>query len=573
MRITTPPATHHNTSARVPTRQLKRSTSSSHDKFSELLKSLDDSVSDCILYGESGHYKIFLEIILSFMQEFKEFFTIQNLQQFSDSTPKTNELVASFIDFLVVTIGELLNFGTDSSVLVSDQVKFLLKELESLLTFLGDNPTQCAEPEQNNIVTEIEVKASEAGFFLHCFFFTTDLVTATKMDLALSVLLQRIEIVEVKIKDHCVAVSKLPKTDVLSLIIVDSLLDDFSDLMNNKDDLSVTEKDQIRTLHKELMFSRSFLADIDVLQNLEIKECAIQLRDLAYEAEYIINLILVEDSLAWHLTLYDFIQKNKLIWTELREIKVKCGIGGLQVAENPTEVSSQDKSVPMADEITVGFKDVTTQIASQLVGGQNSRQIISIVGMGGLGKTTIAKKLFNDSIVRSHFDKLAWCVVSQTYKKKKMLMDILSSVSNLKRDKILEMEDGEMAEHLYKSLKGLRYLIIMDDMENEDPMEDLDKLFPDDTQGSRILFTSRLKKVASVTSQVIIKPPPMSQGECWNLLEQRVFKKERCPQELQDIGKQIASNCQGLPLLVVVIASVVSNMEKNKSLWLQVLQD
>ncbi|CAA2964202.1 late blight resistance homolog R1A-10 [Olea europaea subsp. europaea] len=83
------------------------------------------------------------------------------------------------------------------------------------------------------------------------------------------------------------------------------------------------------------------------------------------------------------------------------------------------------------------------------------------------------------------------------------------------------------------------------------------------------MFTSRLKNVASDISHVIIEPPPLSPDESWNLLEQKVFKKECCPQELQDIGKQIAANCKGLPLLVVLIAGILSNMKKKESLWQQ----
>ncbi|XP_022846282.1 putative late blight resistance protein homolog R1B-17 [Olea europaea var. sylvestris] len=426
-----------------------------------LLKHLDDSASDCILYEEifshhdNEHYKNFLEIVLASMPNLKRFFTIE--------TPIIKYLMLDkhweiFVVFLFETIQELLSCHKDSTVLVSNQLEFLRKGLKFLLAFLFYPIPILEEIWKKSIFTEIEAVFNEAGLFLRSFFFTTDLVTTTKMDLAIFGLLERIEIVLVKAKYYIIELS-----------------------------------------------------------------------------------------------------------SEVR-------IGSLQVAESPSEVSSsQDKSSPMVEEIVVGLEDTTTQIVSKLVGGPNYRQIISIVGMGGLGKTTSAKKIYNHSHVRYHFYKLSWCVVSQTYKKRKLLTDILSSVSDLNRDDISEIKDEEeLAELLYRSLKGRRYLIVVDDLWEKEAWDDLKRLFPDDSNGSRVMFTSRLKNVASEISHVIIEPSPLSPDESWKLLEQKVFKKECCPQELQDIGKQIAANCKGLPLLVVLIAGILSNMEKKESLWQQV---
>ncbi|CAA3027774.1 Putative late blight resistance protein homolog R1B-16 [Olea europaea subsp. europaea] len=215
----------------------------------------------------------------------------------------------------------------------------------------------------------------------------------------------------------------------------------------------------------------------------------------------------------------------------------------------------------------IPLTNTKTQIATKLLGGSEYRQIIFIVGMPGLGKTTIAKNLYRNSNVRSHFDKLSWCVVSQTYRKRKVLIDILSSISNLDRDIILKMEDEDMALHLYQSLKGRRYLVVMDDIWDISSWHELKKYFPNDKSGSRILLTSRQKDVAKEITNDIVEPPPLSKDKSWDLLKQNVFENGHCPQELQDIGNQIAENCKGLPLLLVVIASVLSNMEKIISSW------
>ncbi|XP_022886711.1 putative late blight resistance protein homolog R1B-12 [Olea europaea var. sylvestris] len=134
------------------------------------------------------------------------------------------------------------------------------------------------------------------------------------------------------------------------------------------------------------------------------------------------------------------------------------------------------------------------------------------------------------------------------------------------------MEEESLAEKLYKSLKGLRYLIVIDDIWDINVWNDLERYFPKDGMGSRILFTTRNKEVGSKASShsIINALPLLSEAESWELLQGNVFKDEKCPQELLDIGKQIAINCHGLPLAVVIIAAVLSNMEKKERLWQKV---
>ncbi|KAI3462449.1 hypothetical protein Pfo_019112 [Paulownia fortunei] len=92
------------------------------------------------------------------------------------------------------------------------------------------------------------------------------------------------------------------------------------------------------------------------------------------------------------------------------------------------------------------------------------------------------------------------------------------------------------------------------------------RYLPDDGNGSRILLTSRLKDVAPPDS-IIHALPFLSDYQCWDLLQQKLFQKQNFPQELVEIGKQIATHCQGLPLAVVAIAAVLANKENRKSLW------
>ncbi|KAL2516455.1 putative disease resistance protein [Forsythia ovata] len=244
--------------------------------------------------------------------------------------------------------------------------------------------------------------------------------------------------------------------------------------------------------------------------------------------------------------------------------------GIIQVENYPTEqVLLQDKGPLNLEDIVVGFDNKATEIAEQLVRGPEHLQIISIFGMPGVGKTTLAKKLYYDPSLVHHFDKRAWCIVSETYNKRNMFIDILRSVKDQDKETILQMDDESLVEALHKSLIKRKYLVVFDDIWDLDAWNDYGRYFPDDKNGSRILFTTRHKEVGleALHHSVVNELPILSEVECWELLQQKVFHGEHWPQELINIGKQIAKCCHGLPLAVVVIAAVLEKMDMKEHLW------
>ncbi|KAL2531257.1 putative disease resistance protein [Abeliophyllum distichum] len=525
-----------------------------------------------------SEFMVHVERYLLLVKEFSLFFSIPKLQMSSNSaTPNNiNDLCLVFIDFLLEVLAK---FDWRESYLKGEN-QILQTELKLLIAYLGDTPSQAIELEETkSILIDIEALVNEVGSFLYSVFFTRYPVLVIENDLSLSDLLQNFEILKIKIKNHCITVSKIQtdhmptKTVVLSLFIVDSLLDDLKDLMNNKADTIVEVKDQFKTIYDELLYLRSFLKDIDFQQHPEFQQLVIRIRDIAYEVEYI---VINSFTPVWYLNLRlsHFMENIKHIRIALEEMMQSYDTGVLQVANYPSgQVSLQAGKPPILEDIVVGFEDEAKKIIDQLLGALEHLQILSIYGMPGLGKTTLAKKLYNDPTIVYHFDKCAWCVVSQTYQRRNMLIDILKTVSDLSRERIPNMEEDQLAEALYKSLKGTRYFIVLDDIWNVDAWDDLKRYFPDDRCRSRILFTTRLKDVGLQASPqcVVNELPFLSEAQCWDLLQQKVFQKEYCPPQLIDIGKQIATNCHGLPLAVVVMAAVLANMEKKESLWQEVV--
>ncbi|KAL2553272.1 putative late blight resistance protein-like protein R1B-14 [Forsythia ovata] len=548
---------------------------SEDDPVIVLLKRLDHSAKLSWGYTHYNEEDRNLSIVFkSFMEELQVFFEVPN----SMSTPSPKELVAAFIDLLLEILQEILNLQPYFIHQVKDSIQSLKMGVNFLLIFLGDTPSQPTELETTKkILADIEVEANEVGTFLYSFFFSTNRISMTGMKQTLSDLLGNVELLKENIKKHCITVAKIlpcgvtPKTSVVSLSLVDSTLDYLNDLMDNEDDKFVDLKDQIRTIHQELMFLQSFLTYVEVEKYPELEEFLIRIRDIAYEVEYIINSF----APVWYLThrIPQVVEKIQLVITQFREKKKMYRSGN---RSGILQVSLQAQISHIGDGKIIGLEDVQYEIKGILCGGTRRLRIISISGMRGLGKTTLAKNIYDDALIRKHFDILGWCVVSPSYhKRRNMLIDILSSISHLNRKKILNMGDEHLAECIYKSLKGMRYIIFIDDIWDVNEWYDIARYLPNDYCGSRILFTSQIADVGMTASSKIFNYPLrfLTPDECWDLLQFKVFNNEQCPPVLVDVAKKIARNCGGLPSTVVFIASVLKKLEKEISLWMDVAEN
>ncbi|KAK4480883.1 hypothetical protein RD792_011735 [Penstemon davidsonii] len=240
----------------------------------------------------------------SFMPKVQKFFKVPKLHMVSNknNSLKENEILASFMDFLL----QILNCEAYINSTEEQRYAVLQNELTFLLSLLGDIPFQCTELEEvKNILAEFEILANEAGRFIYSYIFSIFLVKASRFIEGKNSLLKMAEVLNVKIEEHCNKFSELQPFvvfrtyDVIdSIFIVDSLIEDLENLMNNRIHLIINEmKVQIITLHEELMISRSMLKDIRTRQDTvhmdELNESIVQIRDVTYEAEYLVNSYVV----------------------------------------------------------------------------------------------------------------------------------------------------------------------------------------------------------------------------------------------------------------------------------------
>ncbi|EYU23543.1 hypothetical protein MIMGU_mgv1a022015mg [Erythranthe guttata] len=217
----------------------------------------------------------------------------------------------------------------------------------------------------------------------------------------------------------------------------------------------------------------------------------------------------------------------------------------------------------------VGLSDQFQEIQTRLLDTMETCQLMAVylVGMAGIGKTTLAVELFEDPLTTSHFDARVFVTIGRKYHLKAILEDILSQM-NPETDKILlkERDVKELKRMMYQNLKAKTYLIVLDDVWNMQVWDDLGRLFHANKNRCRILLTTRVENICSGSDIYSVRL--LNEEESWDLLREKVFGEESpCPPQLEKAGKKIAENCEGLPLLIVTVADILFKVDKTTEYW------
>ncbi|XP_057775577.1 putative late blight resistance protein homolog R1A-10 [Salvia miltiorrhiza] len=216
----------------------------------------------------------------------------------------------------------------------------------------------------------------------------------------------------------------------------------------------------------------------------------------------------------------------------------------------------------------VGFRDELIQLLDELTGQRSNLHTISIVGMGGMGKTTLAKNIYAHQLIIERFDIRAWATVSQHYNAKQILQQLLSDKDNSSNKDV-----DKLGEQLHKTLFGRRYLIILDDIWSVEAWDEVRRFFPDNGNGSRILLTTRLSDVANDCGSSCFSKNLLDENESWELFCKKAFQNEDCPSELEEVGKEIVRLCKGLALSIVVIGGSLLKSPRTVGYWKSVAED
>ncbi|XP_068638625.1 disease resistance protein RPM1-like [Aristolochia californica] len=363
---------------------------------------------------------------------------------------------------------------------------------------------------------------------------------------------------------------------------------------------------EIEEIKQELESMRSFLREVDSRKYTGEGDAiwATQVRDVAYEVEDII------DEFTYHLNsprkagikgkLHTVIQLPRSLFakhqiaTHLQRIKAKVqaisgrrdryrldGVdeGSSSHGSNEEWKYQRDSSIFLGEDDIVGLDENRDLLIGWLTEEeQQQRSVLSVVGMGGLGKTTLVNKAYNNQMVKGHFDRYAWISVSQTYTIDELLRNMGKEFHKTKDalpSDISSMTYPQLVQTLIGYLQSKKYVVVLDDVWSIDVWNNIKVALPDNRSGSRIIITTRNVDVAFSLGEGshVFYLEPLSQRDSWALFCKKAFWRypnKSCPQELVPLAQIIVEKCEGLPLAIVAVGGLMSSKDGSELEWRKV---
>ncbi|KAF7112343.1 hypothetical protein RHSIM_RhsimUnG0220400 [Rhododendron simsii] len=336
-------------------------------------------------------------------------------------------------------------------------------------------------------------------------------------------------------------------------------------------------KGELRKMETNISTIKNVLLDAQEQQmsNHAVKEWLERLKLVLYDAEDLLDEVATEikrrqevESLTRKVH-YFFTSSNPLVFryvvgrkikdigTRLDEIVLQMNAFNfvVKLVERPIQISRREETSSFVNTVTVIGRDADKEKLVRLLlspGDEENVAIIPIVGMGGMGKTTLAQLVYNEDRIQKHFTKRLWVCISNDFDVKRILIKLLQAGGT-------NGDSNEGLEQLQNRVRNLlredKFILFLDDVWNEDRVEwkKLEDLLITQARGSRIVVTTRSKMVASIVRTNTVEPYELrglSDDKCLDILVKWAFKEgdESKHPNLVNIGKEIVKKCGGVPL-------------------------
>lgn len=391
---------------------------------------------------------------------------------------------------------------------------------------------------------------------------------------------------------------------------MDVLLPKLAELLSDEFKLHKGLKEEIASLSRELESMQAALVKISEVPvgqlDGQVKVWSTEVREMSYDIEDSIDTFTVRFGAVQEPPeplglIKGFMDRVRSLWaTALTRRQIA---GEIQRIKGEVEEVSQRRKRYKLDDDLVSRPSAATTIdprlpalyedVSRLVGmerptgdlvkwlkdgeGASKRQlkVLSIVGVGGLGKTTLANTVFH--MLQGQFQCRAFVSVSLAPDINKIFRSIIRQVSGEDCASGEDWDVKELVDHIRNFLKDKRYLIIIEDIWDQNVWTILKVALIKSNCGSRIITTTRKVGVAesccSDFNGRVYHLAPLSHGDSKKLFYKRIFNcEDEYPNELKEVSEKILKKCDGLPLAIITIASLLaSKPTKTNELWYNVL--
>ncbi|CDP13419.1 unnamed protein product [Coffea canephora] len=246
----------------------------------------------------------------------------------------------------------------------------------------------------------------------------------------------------------------------------------------------------------------------------------------------------------------------------------------LPAVNNTTWRYSRDDALLVEEAELVGIDQPKKHLISQLLEGDDHQlKVVSVVGMGGIGKTTLVKKVHEDPEVRRHFPVRAWVTVSETCDFQYLLKDLIQQLHKEGKKPVPQSIESMTTTELKKIVKDFlqqagRYAIVFDDVWDVEFWNTIKFALPESCCGNRVMLTTRKADVASASCiesrRFVYRMEPLSVEDSWTLFRNKIFDGGNCPGHLMGVAKGILDKCEGLPLAILAISGLLASKDVNR---------